>query len=141
MTEKRTCGEAIAEQSSLPAKLATLTQRLADNLEMHVRALDLRDAEARRENAAYHTLTTAHREIADRLRATSQDMASYRDLPVSRHDAAALSAPEVSEAFGKFVTAEQDLLVLLQNRVAEDQAALREMRRGGGEGEAAGEPM
>jgi hypothetical protein len=140
MAQQRKCGEAMAEQSTLPAKLAALTECLADTLEMHMRALDLHDEHARRENAAYHTMTTAHREIADRLRATSEDMASYRDLPMSRHEAAALSSPEVSEAFDKFVTAEQDLLGLLQSRVVQDQAALQEMRRGGGGGKAAGRP-
>jgi hypothetical protein len=137
MTEKRSCGEAMAEESSLPAKLAVLTECVANNLEAHMRALNLQDENARRENAAYHTLTTAHHEIADHLRATSEDMASYRYLPMSLHDAEALSAPEVSEAFDKFVTAEHDLLVFLQSRVVQDQATLREMRRGGGEGEAA----
>lgn len=141
MTEKRSCGEEMAEQSSLPAKLAALTESVAHNLEMHIQTLNLEDEHARRENAAYHTLRTAHHEIADRLRAISEDMASYRDLPMSLHDAEALSAPEVSEAFDRFVTAEQDLLVLLQSRVAQDQATLREMRRAGGEGQAAGEPM
>jgi hypothetical protein len=141
MTERRSCGEAMAEGSSLPAKLAALTECVANNLEVHMRALKLQDEHARTENAAYHTLTTAHHEIADRLRATSEDMARYQDLPVSLHDAEALSAPEVSEAFDKFVAAERDLLVLLQSRVAQDQETLRKMRRGGGEGEAAGERM
>jgi hypothetical protein len=140
MAEQQSCGKAMAEQSTLPAKLAALTECVAGTLEMHMRALDLDDEHARKENAAYHTLTTAHREIADRLRATSDEMARDQDLPTAHHDTAALSAPEVSEAFGKFVTAEQDLLVLLQSRVAQDQATLQEMRRGGGEGEAAGKP-
>jgi len=137
MTEKRTCGEEMAEESSLPAKLAVLTECVANNLEAHMKALNLQDEHARRENAAYHTLRTAHQEIADRLRATSDDMVRYQDLPMSQHDADALAAPEVSDAFDKFVAAEQDLLVLLQSRVAQDQAALVEMRRSGGEGQAA----
>jgi hypothetical protein len=55
-------------------------------------------------------------------------MAGYRDLPMGRHDEKAMTAPVNAEAFEKFVTLEQELLALLQQRLARDQSMLGEMR-------------
>jgi hypothetical protein len=43
MEEEPTCGKGLAEQSVLPAKLGQLMASLADNLEVHLKALDLPD--------------------------------------------------------------------------------------------------
>jgi hypothetical protein len=49
MEEEPTCGKGLAEQSVLPAKLGQLMASLADNLEVHLKALDLTDENARQE--------------------------------------------------------------------------------------------
>jgi hypothetical protein len=134
MNEQPTCGEGLAEHSSLPAKLGELMASMAENLEVHQNTLDLGDENARRERDAYATLAKEHRHIASRLQATAEQMAGYRDLPMARHDERALADPRVLEAFATFVRLERELLTLLQEGVERDQQMLAQTRgqgRGG----------
>jgi hypothetical protein len=124
MTDGPTCGQGLAEHSSVPAKLGELTASLAENLELHMETLDLSDENAKTEHAAYVKLANEHRDIAAQLQATSEEMAGYRDLPMGRHDQQALSSPRLVEAFARFVTVEQELLALLRTRVQQDQQML-----------------
>jgi hypothetical protein len=131
MKERRTCGQGLAEHSALPAKLGELTAAVADNLELHMKALDLNEANAKREHDGYRRLAQEHRQTASELRATAEEMAGYRDLPMGRHDDTAMSDPKLLEAFERFVSIEQELLWLLQDRIARDQKMLIEMPGGG----------
>jgi hypothetical protein len=128
MTEQRTCGQGLAEHSALPAKLGELTAAVAEILASHTSALDLEDDNSREENRVYQKLVDAHRRTAAQLRATGEEMAGYRDLPMGRHDPQAVSSPEVAGAFENFVKIEQELLALLRERVVQDQTMLGEMR-------------
>jgi hypothetical protein len=127
MADQSTCGEGLAENSRVPAKFGELTAAMAENLEVHLQSLDLTDENARREHDAYQDLAKQYREIAARLRATGAEMASYRDLPMGRHDPQAMASPEVVAAFEKFVKLEHELLELVQDRVNQDQHMLSEM--------------
>jgi hypothetical protein len=131
MTDEPTCGLGLAEHSALPAKLAELTAGVAETLEVHMRALDLRDPDARAEHDAYQKLVAAHRELAARLQATSEEMAGYRNLSMGRHDMAVMTSPDAADAFERYVEAERQLLALLQHSVERDQAMLLEMGRAG----------
>ena len=124
MDDQPTCGKGLAEHAALPAKLAELIGALADNLERHLATLDLTDENARKEHAAYRLLTREHRTIAEQLRAVAAHMASYRDLPMGRHDENALSDPRLLEAFRAFVNTELELQALLEQSVQRDQAML-----------------
>lgn len=104
---------------------------MAENLELHMKALDLNDENAKREHDAYRRLAKEHRQTAGELDATAREMAGYRDLPMSRHDAKAMSDPKLFEAFERLVSVEQELLWLLQERIARDQKMLVEMPGGG----------
>jgi hypothetical protein len=128
METQRTCGQGLAEHSVLPAKLGQLTAALTEILETHAKALDRTDANARREYDAYQQVAQAQRKTAAELQAIAEQMAGYRDLPMGRHDEKAMTAPVNAEAFEKFVTLEQELLALLQQRLARDQSMLGEMR-------------
>ncbi|MGH8310602.1 MAG: hypothetical protein ACRETX_12525, partial [Steroidobacteraceae bacterium] len=64
MDEQRTCGQGLAEHAALPAKLAELTDAVAETLERHQEALDLSDESSRREHAAYVELAQQHRSTA-----------------------------------------------------------------------------
>jgi hypothetical protein len=134
MSDRRTCGHGLAEQSRLPAKLAELTASLAENLEIHLNALDLTDENSRAEHEAWRSLANQHRQIAAQLHAVGEEMAGHRDLPMGRHDETAMSSPEIVEAFERFVEDERELLTLLGRKVDEDEALLAEMR-GAGPGE------
>jgi hypothetical protein len=125
--QQPTCGQGLAENSPLPAKLAELTASLAENLEVHLQALDLGDANARREHEVYLELARRHRDVAARLAAAGEQMAGQRDLPMGRHDQQAMSSPEVAEAFERFVNRKQELLALLQREVDRDRRMLAEM--------------
>lgn len=129
MENQQTCGKGLAEHSVLPAKLGELTAAVAENLEIHMKALDLKDQSSRKERDAYVELAKEHRRIAAQLQATAMLMSGYRDLPMGRHDQKAMSGPEVVEAFEKFVKLEQELLALLQKRVEQDRKMLIEMGR------------
>lgn len=127
MEGEPTCGKGLAEHSAVPARIADLMAAVAENLELHMRALDERDASSGRELDAYRALASEHRELAARLHGTAEQMASYRTLAMGPHDMAAISTPEVLEAFETFVKREEALLALLRERLERDRAMLREM--------------
>jgi hypothetical protein len=124
MATPTTCGQGIAENAVLPAKLGELTDAVAGNLEAHLKTLDLRDEYSTRERDVYVKLAEEHRTTAARLQATAQKMASYRDLPMGRHDLQAISSPEIRQAFETLVKVEQELLTLLQGRIEQHQKML-----------------
>jgi hypothetical protein len=121
-----TCGQGLAEHAALPALLAELTDSVAENLELHLKALDLQDDHSRKEHDAYVELAKQYREIADRLRTTADQMAGYRDLPMGRHNETVLAEPQVLEAFEHLVKTEEALLALLEKRVRQERRLLSE---------------
>ncbi len=127
MIDERTCGEGLAENSALPARLAELTASLADNLEVHMKALDMTDESAKLEHEAYMKLAHQMRAIASELGAAAEQMVGCRALPVGRHDARAISAPAVLEAFEHLVKVKRELVTWLQNGAERDQRMLVEM--------------
>jgi hypothetical protein len=120
MAEQPTCGRGLAENSVLPTQLAEVIDAMADNLQVHLQALELDDEAARQEHAVYLRLAEEHRQAAARLRAVGKEMAAARDLPMGRHDQESMSSPTVAEALRRFVTAKQELLALLQRMVEQD---------------------
>jgi len=97
---------------------------MADNLEKHQRTLDFTDNNARAEHDAYAAVATALRNAAIQLRETADRMSSYRDLPMPRHDASAITSPEIRDAFATFIERERDLSVLLNTFIQKDRAIL-----------------
>jgi len=127
MAHQRTCGKGLADHAALTAKLGELAAAVADNLEVHMKSLDLEDEHARDEHDAYLELTQEHREIAAQLEATSKEMARYRDLPMGEHDPEVASSPEALGAFERLVKLEHELVTLLEQRAQRDQKLLVEM--------------
>jgi len=121
LEEQQTCGRGLAEHSELPARIAEVTEAMADNLRVHMQALELDDEAARQEHAVYLHLVEEQRQAAGRLRAVAGEMAAARDLPMGRHDAQTMRSPEVGEAFQRFVKARRELLHLLQQMAGQDQ--------------------
>ena len=113
-----TCGEGLAANAALPAKLAELVAAQAEVLERHTRALDPTDAAAQKELDAYTKLERAHRDVAGDLADLAEEMASYRELPMGRHDMTVMSDPKGQmEAFRRFIAVERELLALLQTKL------------------------
>jgi hypothetical protein len=127
MESQTTCGQGLAEHSAVPAKLGELIAAVVLNLEGHMQALDLTDETSKKEHDAYQGLAGEYRRIATDLKATAGRMAGYRDLPMGRHDAQAMSAPKVLSAFEQYVELERELLSLLQQRVEQDGKMLQAM--------------
>jgi hypothetical protein len=124
MDDHQTCGQGLAENAALPAKLGELTASVADILEAHTPALDLTDERSKREYEVYRLLVEDHRQASLQLEAIGKQMVGYRDLPMGRHDEKAMAASAVVESFQRFVELEQELLTLLQRRVEQDRQML-----------------
>jgi hypothetical protein len=131
MDDQQTCGRGLAENSVLPAQLAGVIEAMADNLRVHLGALELDDEPAREEHAVYLRLAEEQRQAAGRLRAIAGEMAAARDLPMGRHDLQTLSSPEVADAFRHFVSAKQELAATLQRMTEGDQQLLAAMESPG----------
>jgi hypothetical protein len=127
MDEQQTCGRGLAEHSVLPGRLAEVVEAMADNLRVHMAALELDDEPAREEHAVYLRLAEEQRQVAGRLRAIAGEMAAARDLPMGRHDPSTLSSPEVADAFRHFVKAKQELAATLQTMATDDRRMLAAM--------------
>jgi len=97
---------------------------MAEVLETHKQTLDLTDDNARAEQVAYQLLANDYRRLASQLRAAADRMLGYRDLPMVRHHAEKMLAPEIRGAFANLVQCERDLAALLKTCLEEDQAML-----------------
>ncbi|HEU4898729.1 MAG TPA: hypothetical protein VFX88_14370 [Actinomycetota bacterium] len=127
MDEPQTCGRGLAERSALPAQLAAVIEAMADNLHVHMQALELDDEPAREEHAVYLRLVEEQRQAAGRLRAVAGEMAAARDLPMGRHDEETMRSPEVGNAFRRFIEARQELQALLERMAEQDRQLLAQM--------------
>jgi hypothetical protein len=126
--EEPTCGRGLAQTTVVPAGLAAVAAGLAQNLEVHLRALDLGDAAAVQERAVYERTAHSLRSASASLRAAAAEMASAVDLPMGAHDLAAITTPDVLDAFQRYVGAEDELRRLLDERHADNEQMLTAIR-------------
>jgi hypothetical protein len=126
-SDQQTCGKGLAENSVLPAKLGELISAMAENLDVHRKALDLTDPNSQTEYDVYEKLLKDLRQIAAQLSVTADQMAGYRDLPMGRHDQKAMAHPRVGDAFQKFVQHKRELLDLLEQTGERDRKLLEMM--------------
>lgn len=130
MSEQSTCGHGLAEHSVLHASLARLLAAIGRNLELHLAALDPADDRSKPEYDAYTELVAQHRDLATRLRATAEYMASCRDLPMANHDPQVMGGAPVMRAFGDLLAEEERLVELLQGWLVTDRALLADSEGG-----------
>ncbi len=128
MDERPTCGRGLAQNSILPGKLGELAAAMAENLEAHMRALDVDDPASRQEYEVYVQLANEQRETAARLLATANEMAAARELRMGRHEFTDGTSAEVLAAFERFVRIKQELIALLEQTGMQDQRLLSQMR-------------
>ena len=126
--EQPTCGKGLAENSALPAQLGKLITAMAENLEAHMKSLDLTDKNSSAEFDAYEKLAKDLQQTALQLHTTANQMVGYRDLPMGRHDEKVMTHPGVRQAFEKFVTQKQELLSLLEQTAEQDNQLFDVMR-------------
>ena len=130
MEEEQTCVKGLADHAKLPASLGELIASTARVLEVHMKALDPSDANAKRELDAYRDVAVAHRKIANELAVLAERMERYRTLPMAPHDMAAMMSPAPRHAFAGFVAHEEKVIALLQARLTDDKAMLAEWDSG-----------
>jgi len=130
MGEPPTCGNGLAANAVLPAKLGELTSAVGDILQAHIPSLDLTDERSRKEREVYQRLAEDHRQAALQLEAIAQQMAACRDLPMGRHEEAALASSAARHSFQRFVQSEEELLTTLQHRLEQDRQMLAAMGAG-----------
>ena len=124
-----TCGRGIAASAVVPSALAEVAAGLAQNLEVHTRALDPDDPAAGREAGA-HTRDIARslRSAATALQTAAAEMDAAVDLPMGAHDMAAMATTDVLDAFERHVAAEEDLFRVLEARRADNEQMLTMIR-------------
>jgi hypothetical protein len=133
MDNSPTCGKGLAENSLLPGKLGELAAAMAENFEVHMRALEVSDPVSNREYQVYSQLASEQREAASQLLAAANEMAAARELVMGRHDFDAELNAQALQAFEKVVKLKLDVLSLLQHTVERDQQLLMQMRRAQGQ--------
>jgi hypothetical protein len=133
MQGEHTCGKGLAERAVLPAAVARLIAALGEVLEVHMAALDATDAQNREEHAAYARLKEAYRDVAAELSAAAREMAGHADLPMGRHDLAAMAGARARDVFAAFVEREEELLALLGPALERDREMLAAMQEAGRE--------
>jgi hypothetical protein len=126
--EQPTCGRGLAQSTTVPAALAAVAAGLAQNLEVHTRALDPADPAAVQEQGVYERVAHSLRSAAADLRAAAAEMASAVDVPMGAHDMAAMTTTDVLDAFEGYVAAEDDLRRLLDARRADNEQMLAAIR-------------
>jgi hypothetical protein len=129
MADQPTCGRGLAHRAAVPLKLGELIAAMAENLDVHMRALRSDDEATIRERDAHRGLHQQQRNVADDLAHIGREMAGYADLPMGVHEQAMLSSEEVAETFRRFVTIEQEVLELLRDLVDQDERMLVEFAR------------
>ena len=127
-SDQPTCGKGLAENSVLPAQVGKLIAAMAENLEAHMKALDLADKNSAAEFAAYDKLVKELKQAALELHITANQMAGYRDLPMGRHVDQEMMHPRVHDSFERFLREKRELLSLLQQTAERDNAILDTMQ-------------
>jgi hypothetical protein len=125
--DQPTCGKGMAANAELPRRLGDLLGALAEVLEIHMQALDLTDKSSAKENEEYRELAKQFRTTTAQLHGAAAQMTAMRDLPMGRHDFKAMSGPKPREAFEHFVSHEQELVTMLQERLPRDREMLAQM--------------
>jgi hypothetical protein len=126
--EQPTCGRGLAQSAGVPAALAAVSAGLAQNLEVHIRALDPGDPAAAQEQGVYERVARNLRDAAAGLHAAAAEMASAVDLPMGVHDMAAITTTDVLDAFAGYVAAEDELRRLLEAQREDNEEMLAAIR-------------
>jgi hypothetical protein len=126
--DEPTCGRGLAQNTVVPAALAAVAAGMAQNLEVHVRALDPGDAAAAQEQGVYERVAHSLRGAAADLQAAAAEMAAAVDLPMGAHDIAAITTTDTLSAFEGYVAAEDDLRRLLDARREDNEQMLTAIR-------------
>lgn len=125
-----TCGIGIAQHATIPAKLATMFEGLAETLALHRRMLKREEAASMQEDDVYRELAETWSDLARRMAHAASTMAAQHDLPMGAHDESAWG-PEHQQAFEKYVRGQSEVLALLRVAAERDEKMLASMSSAG----------
>ena len=126
--EEPTCGRGLADSAAVPSALAAVAAGIAQNLEVHTRALDPGDPAATQERQVYERVMHSLRGAALDLHAAAEEMAAAVELSMGAHDMAAMTTTDVLDAFERLVAAEDDLRRLLEERRDDNEQMITMIR-------------
>ena len=126
--DEMTCGKGLAQNATLPARVSELMASIAAVLDHHTTALNPADASSKPESDAYRSLVRRHRDVAASLTAIATQMAGYANLPMAAHDERVMSDANAVAVFETVVGHEQELVRLLQERLAVHEPMLKMMK-------------
>lgn len=129
--EAPTCGIGLAQHATIPLKIGTMFEGLAETLELHRKMLVLDDANSKKEDEVYRELAASWREIAELVMTTAAGMKAAHDLPMGAHDESAWSGDHL-RAFEKFTRAQSEVLLLTRIAAERDETMLASMEKGNG---------
>lgn len=121
-TKAESCGQMIAGNADIPAKLSEGATSVAEMLDAHA-ALMGKDKNAQSEAKGMRALAKTHRQIATSLMKASDEMKKAASWPVAEHDMAKMqSDPKLKEATQKVISVHKEIIARLQKMVAEMEA-------------------
>jgi len=124
-----TCGIGLARHATIPSRIATMLDGLAQTLALHRRMLVLDDVHARQEDHVYGELASRWTQIAALVSEAAALMGGQRELPMGAHDAAAWGQEHL-RAFETFVRGQSQLLALLRVAAERDEQMLASIQAG-----------
>jgi uncharacterized protein YndB with AHSA1/START domain len=124
-----TCGLGLARHATIPSRIATMLDGLAQTLELHRQMLVLDEANARQEDQVYGDLAARWTQVAALVSQAAAQMGAQRELPMGAHDPAAWGQEHL-RAFETFVRGQSQLLALLRVAAERDEQMLASMQRG-----------
>ena len=123
-TAPPTCGQALAQMSAAPSKVAEITAAVADMFAAHAALMDQgKDEASLAEAKGLRAIATLHRQMSSDATKTAAAMKAAESWPAAPHDMAKFSTdPRLTAATKRAVTAQKELIVLLQKMVADMEA-------------------
>jgi hypothetical protein len=116
------CGQMVAGMAAIPAKLSEGADAVAEMWETHA-ALMGKDKESQAEAKALRALAKGHKQIAASLNKASEEMKKAASWPAAPHDMTKMkSDARLLAAHQKLVTAQKEIIALMQKSLAEMEA-------------------
>jgi hypothetical protein len=123
-----TCGQMVASNAAIPAKLAEGATSVAEMWEAHA-ALMGKDKDAQAEAKGLRAIAKTHRQIAASLIKASEEMKKAASWPAVPHDMDKMMAdPKLTEAGKKVLEIHKEIIAVMQKLVSDMEAMHKPMK-------------
>ncbi len=128
MPEHMTCGQMMAAESAMPAKMNELMTAIADGMEMHAKWSGTANKVAKGEHDAMMKIAKDHRQMGAMMKSTSEEMMKQKNLASAPHDMKAMD-PKMGETMTKQVTLEREMATMMMKDADETEKAVQMMAK------------